>query len=301
MPTLAATLGIDAHLLGRVELAADRIAVDLADGRVWIAPPNQPCFAALPHLSLSYAGQHMPPGLAALWPQLVARLTPLDWTTLTALVVAAPSPPPLSWRAQLERQPYIDLGLVCTPAPLLAELTNLRFVAEPQRAADGRGWSSLALRNRGGVDGVGTAHNEDHAELAWAWTPTARDCPKLCALVAGLVDLEHAGAVHAMRLDPGGFIAPHADARHSDYAAASVFNGTLNVALSHPPECRFVTWLAPGGAETVDSAWVPFAPGRGFVLDVGRWHRIDNPTASPRIHLVIRSGPEAWRRPPTAT
>ncbi len=281
----------------RVQATALRVTVELDVGTLLLEPPGQRCYLPLPGLSLSYAGRELPAGLAVRLQTVAQQLAEVTWAQLLAIVQEKPR----DFAQRLRDVPCVDLGVVCDPLPLLSELNQVLtehagalWVAEPQRDSAGRGWASVALRNRGGLDGADTSHDEAAPNLAWAWTPVGQACPRLRALLESLVDLPACTAIHAMRLAPRGHIAPHSDAPHTQDQVGEVFNGSLNLALSQPLGCTMRIGLDPGGTEGPATVTVPFTLGRAFLLDVGRWHRIDNDSDQERVHLVVRSGPSAW-------
>ncbi|MEY3011365.1 MAG: hypothetical protein RIT45_100 [Pseudomonadota bacterium] len=185
----------------------------------------------------------------------------------------------------LRRRHFADVGVRFDPVPLLAELALQGAVPTPerQRAPTAGGWASVALRNRGGVAQASIEHDDEHRELPLSWTPLALRCPNLVAFLESLVDVSRCGPIHIMALMPSGIVEPHSDSPDRDVEVS------LNLALAHPPGCvvRFASdaaTLRAGGGEAV-----PYTSGVAMLLNVAAWHTIDNPTASPRVHLVIRA------------
>jgi hypothetical protein len=74
-----------------------------------------------------------------------------------------------------------------------------------------------------------------------------------------------------MRLKPGGYIMPHVD------GPGKIF-GPVNLPLTQPQGCRFVF---------KDIGTVPFKPGHGFMLDIGREHCVVNESNEDRYHIII--------------
>lgn len=187
--------------------------------------------------------------------------------------------------ALLAYRPALDVGVRFDPAPALAELEALALPPRPerQRAAEGRGWASLALRNRGGRSMASIEDDDALQDQPLAWTAEAARCPRLQALVAGLIDVERCGTIFAMTLGPHGEIAAHSDSPEVEVESS------LNLALRHPEGCEMRLGLQPGGGQAPDTLVAPFAAGRGLLLNVASWHHIANPSAEPRVHVVVRA------------
>lgn len=296
--SVATWLGLPAGHVASVRFEARRLLVGLAGpglgpGTLIVQPKGAGRgMHTLAHLTLAYAGQQLPPGFEALLAGLALRLADRAWTDVEALLpggepvseqTLAPQDAESRLVQRLREAIVVDVGARFDPAPLLAEIAALplAWVDERQRSAMANGWRSLGLRNRGGMSHASIAASDQHAHLPWTWTAEAKACPRILALIETLVDPSLCGDVHAMALGAGGVVEPHSDAPE--------FEASLNLALSHPPGCEVRLGLEPGGAEGPRTQVVPFAPGVGFLLDVARWHRIDNPTETQRIHLVVRT------------
>jgi hypothetical protein len=74
-----------------------------------------------------------------------------------------------------------------------------------------------------------------------------------------------------MRLAPGGYIMPHTDGVDRSF-------GPLNIAINNPSGCHFVF---------EEKGIVPFEPGIGMVLDVGRRHAVINQSDEARYHVIV--------------
>jgi hypothetical protein len=85
------------------------------------------------------------------------------------------------------------------------------------------------------------------------------------------------GRVRIMKLAAGGYIMPHVD------GPGRIF-GPINFPLTHPDGCRFVF---------KDMGTVPFAVGKGFMLDIGREHIVVNESDEDRYHIIIHGRPTA--------
>ncbi|WP_216891424.1 aspartyl/asparaginyl beta-hydroxylase domain-containing protein [Pseudomonas putida] len=98
----------------------------------------------------------------------------------------------------------------------------------------------------------------------------------------GLLDSFQAGvrAARLLRLGPGAQIHEHCDPD-----------------LGQPDGCLrlHVPLLSPPGVEfLVEGLQVPMQPGECWFVDLSRAHRVDNPTAQERIHLVLDCDPAPW-------
>lgn len=139
------------------------------------------------------------------------------------------------------------------------------------------GWFSLTLH---GSDPYQTEHWDRYGfksleEANYHWTKVCDILlPTTSKFVKSLPFADH-GRVRIMRLAPGGHIMPHRD------GAGRIF-GPYNFALTNPPGCKFVV----EGAGVV-----PFKPGLGFFVDIGKLHALHNDSDLPRYHLIVHGRP----------
>ena len=138
------------------------------------------------------------------------------------------------------------------------------------------GWFSLTLH---GSDPHHTEHWDRYGyttqeEAAYHWTSVCSIIPQTALFVKSLPFTDH-GRVRIMRLAPGGHIMPHSD------GSGRIF-GPYNFALTNPPGCQFVV----EGAGVV-----PFKPGLGFFVDIGRPHALYNNSPQPRYHVIVHGRP----------
>ena len=138
------------------------------------------------------------------------------------------------------------------------------------------GWFSLVLH---GSHPHQTEHWDRYGyksqeEAGYHWTEICELAPTLTAFVKSLPFDNH-GRVRIMRLSPGGYIMPHRD------GPGRIF-GPYNFALTNPLGCKFVV----EGAGVV-----PFRPGLGFFVDIGRLHALHNASDQPRYHLIVHGRP----------
>jgi len=134
------------------------------------------------------------------------------------------------------------------------------------------GWKSLTLH---GIDKHKTEHYTRYGfnsleEANYQWTDICNHVPNLYAFLSNL-PFKLFDRVRIMRLDPGGYIMPHTD------GPGRIFS-PLNIAINNPNECYFIF---------KDKGIVPFAAGRGLILDVAREHAIINFSNETRYHVIV--------------
>lgn len=162
------------------------------------------------------------------------------------------------------------------------ELDKLQYFFVPHRDKDKinsynhEGWEALTLHGLG-YDKTENYDRYGHTdESAYKWTEVCDYCPNIIELIKSL-PFQQYGRVRLMRLAPGGYIMPHTD------GPGRIF-GPFNFALTNPEGCRFIF---------KDAGVVPFKPGRGFLLDIGREHIVINESSEYRYHIIIHGRPTA--------
>jgi hypothetical protein len=134
------------------------------------------------------------------------------------------------------------------------------------------GWWSITLH---GTQPDHTEHWDRYGfksleEANYQWTSVNDMIPTTSKLIRSL-PFRNWGRVRIMRLAPGGYIMPHSDGPGRIW-------GPYNLALTNPPGCQFVF---------EDRGVVPFEPGLGFILDIGRQHALYNNSDQPRYHAIV--------------
>lgn len=189
----------------------------------------------------------------------------------------------------LELVPFIDLGVTFDHAACLAEAKALtdRFV--PYQSDPRYGithWRGLGLRALGGDPSrVAVAHISPNDR--YETTPVAAECPATMALLRELLDWDRAHSVAFLALRPGTRIAPHIDDPQHEVMRS------INIALNMPAGCDFMIDCEPNGAAGPFTRAVPFRPGSVMMVNVARYHYVENRSAEVRIHVVAR-GPLRW-------
>ena len=138
------------------------------------------------------------------------------------------------------------------------------------------GWSGITLH---GIDYDKTESHEQYGfkteeEANYHWTDICDKAPYIVNMIKSL-PYSKFNRVRIMRLEPGGYIMPHKDGE------GRIF-GPYNLALTHPDGCTF---------HFEGKGKVPFKPGRGFFLDLGRRHCVVNYSREFRYHVIIHGVP----------
>jgi len=134
------------------------------------------------------------------------------------------------------------------------------------------GWQSLTLH---GIDKHKTEHYTRYGfdnleEANYHWTDICELVPNLFRFLNNL-PFKIFDRVRIMRLEPGGYIMPHAD------GLGRIFS-PLNIAINNPQECNFVF---------KNKGLVPFKAGIGFVIDVACEHAVINFSKEVRYHIIV--------------
>ena len=138
------------------------------------------------------------------------------------------------------------------------------------------GWSGITLH---GIDYDKTEGHEQYGfnteeEANYHWTDICDKAPYIVNMIKSL-PYSKFNRVRIMRIEPGGYIMPHKDGE------GRIF-GPYNLALTHPDGCTF---------HFEGKGKVPFKPGRGFFLDLGRRHCVVNYSREFRYHVIIHGTP----------
>jgi hypothetical protein len=172
--------------------------------------------------------------------------------------------------------PYAPVTVKLDTAQVNRELDKLQYFFVPHREHDKinsyghEGWEALTLH---GLDYDKTENYDRYghtSEAAYRWTEVCEYAPYIVETIKRLPYASF-GRVRIMRLKPGGYIMPHVD------GPGKIF-GPVNLPLTQPQGCRFVF---------KDIGTVPFKPGHGFMLDIGREHCVVNESNEDRYHIII--------------
>jgi hypothetical protein len=174
---------------------------------------------------------------------------------------------------------YYPIEFDFDSSDLLTECESVLDLYIDHRAADKRGsyghrgWQSLTLH---GIDKHKTEHYVRYGfssleEAGYHWTDACDRLPKLTSFLKSL-PYKVFDRVRIMRLAPGGYIMPHSDNKFERAFSP------LNIAINNPDGCNFI--FRDGGI-------VPFKPGTGMILDVGREHCVVNNSDQVRYHVIV--------------
>lgn len=185
---------------------------------------------------------------------------------------------PFGWIVGPGRIPYLPLQIEGPWKEILAEVKQLDdlFVAHRD---DGQtqGWSSLCLHGLGAFYTDATSiypefRDIPEKELPWKWTEIANRCPVAYEYFKNKFPYQSYLRLRFMRLAPGGFIGPHAD-------ATSYILGAVNISLNNPTGCEMVL---------KDVGVVPFNDaGSVIALNTSYEHMVWNQSLEPRYHMIV--------------
>jgi hypothetical protein len=160
---------------------------------------------------------------------------------------------------------------------------------DPNPASDRR-WRSLGIRALEG-DSSRTLYHRDYgvSEPNYQNTWVADRCPETMSFLRSLVDIDQCERIRFMLLEPGARIAVHRDNLDGSVSPA------LNIALNMPAECEFFIETETNGTLTSRSRKIPFRDGSAFLVNVGKYHYVENNSSVPRIHIIAH-GPLRFTR-----
>ncbi len=129
-----------------------------------------------------------------------------------------------------------------------------------------QGWHSLCLYGESA-----TATSSDQGQMAWT------DIGQLCSQTKAFLEqhwiIALAGRIRFMWLAPDGYILPHVDRKQRQLFEC-------NLAIDHPDNCR---------VQFLDHGTIPFASGRGFLIDTSCRHFAVNQSQEWRLHLIVHA------------
>ena len=189
----------------------------------------------------------------------------------------------VDWILDQSEIPYLRLVLPDMPfETMLAEARALGDLYVGHRDSEShRGWSSIC------VHGISSQHTQnynayaeytdlDEQSVPYGWTEIADRCPTTVAYFRDRFPYDRYSRLRFMRLDAGGYIAPHHD--HDRICLAPI-----NISLNNPPGCDFMF-------ENV--GLVPFSNhGSAFAISVGINHCVWNQSPEARYHIIVHGRP----------
>lgn len=143
-------------------------------------------------------------------------------------------------------------------------------------------WKSLCLKGLNG-DSTKTLYHTDYQinEPKFALTEIADLCPRILEFLNSFTDVTLCQRIRLMLLEPGAKIHVHRD-RATDGLAIGI-----NVALNNPPHCNFIIDTDELGKSDEWTRQIPFRPGTGMIINVGKYHYVENNSSENRIHMII--------------
>lgn len=172
----------------------------------------------------------------------------------------------------------LRLPFTFDPARLLADLARIPESAWVPHFNQGDyegDWSVVALR---APAGAALAIFPDPSATRFEDTPLLLRSPAFQEVLARFEC--PVGVARLLRLGPGARIREHTDPRLG-YADGEL---RIHVPIVTSPEVHF----------HVDGQLLRMSPGECWYVDVSRPHRVDNASATARVHLVIDAKVDAW-------
>ena len=184
------------------------------------------------------------------------------------------------WVIHKSKLPWLKLDIDIPHQEMLAEASKLKDMFVGHRTADGgggyshKGWRSLCIH---GLSATKTNHFVNYGfksndEAPYKWTEISELCPVTTDFFKNKFPYSRYHRLRFMLLDPDGYITPHKD---MDINRLS----PINIALSHPEGCKMKMKGHKG--------YLPFAPGKSLLLDVGNTHAVYNNSDEDRYHIIV--------------
>jgi len=177
--------------------------------------------------------------------------------------------------------PWLDLDMVIPHEDMLKEAIALKDEFVKHRDEDNggggyrhKGWRSLCIH---GITSYKTNHYEQYGyksndETPYKWTNICAKCPVTHEFFKYYFPYETYYRVRFMLLEPQGYITPHQDSFTNRLSP-------VNIALNNPEGCNFKMKGHKG--------YLPFAPGKALLLDVGNTHAVYNNSNEDRYHIIV--------------
>ena len=186
-----------------------------------------------------------------------------------------------NWIVNESGLPWLDLDIEIPHKEMLDEAIKLKDRFTKHRDQDTgaggyrhKGWRSLCIH---GISAEHTNHfveygYKSHDEVPYVWTDIIDECPVTYKFFKDVFPYKAYHRLRFMLLEPHGYITPHQDTFDSKLSP-------INMALSHPKGCKMKMEGHKG--------YVPFAPGKSMLLDVGNTHAYINDSEEDRYHIIV--------------
>ena len=176
--------------------------------------------------------------------------------------------------------PWLELDIDIPHKKMLQEAIDLKDEFVKHRDEDNgggyrhKGWRSLCIH---GIDPYKTNHYEQYGyksnnETPYTWTDICARCPITHEFFKYYFPYDVYYRVRFMLLEPQGYITPHKDSEEHRLSP-------INIALNNPEGCNFKMKGHKG--------YLPFAPGKSLLLDVGNKHAVYNNSDEDRYHIIV--------------
>ena len=185
-----------------------------------------------------------------------------------------------NWIVNESNIPWLELDIEYPHLAMYEEAKAIKHLFVKHRDQDGsggyrhKGWRSLCIH---GIDSDKTNHYEQYGyksnkEAPYKWTEIADMCPITSNFFKEVFPYREYFRLRFMLLEPEGFITPHVDTFDSKLSP-------INMALNHPKGCLMKM--------TGHKGFVPFAPGKAMLLNVGNEHAYINKSDEDRYHIIV--------------
>lgn len=177
------------------------------------------------------------------------------------------------WIEQQSGLPWLRLDLSVPTDIILQEISNIEHLLCSHRDSEYNehmGWKSFCIH---GKSYDATREDEYYNNTQpHVWTiESQRWMPKTVEYFSKVWPGSKFFRVRVMLLEPGGYVAMHADSTVSQLTA-------INIAITQPDGCQFI--MERQGT-------VPFLSGTAFWLDLSNRHTVFNNSLEPRWHIIV--------------
>ena len=182
----------------------------------------------------------------------------------------------VKWILKESGLPTLKLNIFVPYEDILSEENQNKHLYVKHRGINSPGWKSMAIHGTAIED---TQPKEYYIEKGkytketcpnYGWTKLADKCPKTKIWLENL-GFKYFERVRFMVLEPGGWIASHADTNNRGIQA-------WNVSITNPK----------GHVFCMDNyGYVPWEVGEMRGIDIGITHAVVNTSSEPRVHMII--------------
>lgn len=183
-----------------------------------------------------------------------------------------------SWITKENKTPYLPLSIDGPWQEILNEARSIAHLFVPHRD-DGHssGWSSICLHGLSvtltDAPGAYPEYRDiPYENLPWQWTELTQMCPITTDYFKNIFPYKTYQRLRFMKLDAGGYIAPHHDSNSFTLSA-------VNISLNNPINCNMVL---------EDIGIVPFNSNGGVMaFNTSYEHSVWNNSNEDRYHIIV--------------